>query len=131
MTNILFVHNKCNGTYRRVCKELAEYVGIPEEIINKKSTAGLWKGQTDEGELGFTYLEAEIVIKGYNQGLTKKQIQKITNFGYVRKEGEENVLIVDKILEMHKKNRYKMEKIPVAQVTLEYDDVMDWTQLII
>lgn len=30
-------------------------LGIPEKIIQKVPTAGLWEGQTDEGELGITY----------------------------------------------------------------------------
>jgi NAD+ synthase len=34
---------------------LADYLEIPEAIINKPPSAGLWKGQTDEQEMGFTY----------------------------------------------------------------------------
>lgn len=35
--------------------ELARYLNIPEKIIDKKPSAGLWEGQSDEDELGFTY----------------------------------------------------------------------------
>jgi NAD+ synthase len=35
--------------------ELARYLDIPREIIDKPPSAGLWLGQTDEGEIGFTY----------------------------------------------------------------------------
>jgi NAD+ synthase len=41
---------------------LARELGVPEEIINKPPTADLWQGQTDEGELGFTYKEADEFI---------------------------------------------------------------------
>lgn len=34
---------------------LALYLGVPPPIINKPPTAGLWKGQTDEGDMGVTY----------------------------------------------------------------------------
>lgn len=34
---------------------LSEYLGIPEKIVKKKPSADLWKDQTDEGEIGFTY----------------------------------------------------------------------------
>ncbi len=34
---------------------MASYLGVPEKIILKPPTAGLWEGQTDEGELGFGY----------------------------------------------------------------------------
>jgi NAD+ synthase len=36
-------------------KELAKRLGIPQEIINKPPSAGLWEGQTDEKEMGITY----------------------------------------------------------------------------
>ena len=35
--------------------ELAEYLDIPEIIINKAPSAGLWNNQTDEDEMGFSY----------------------------------------------------------------------------
>ncbi len=40
---------------KKEVKELAAYLGIPREIIDKPPSAGLWQGQTDEGEMGFTY----------------------------------------------------------------------------
>jgi len=40
-------------------RELAGFLGIPQEIINKPPSAGLWPGQTDEGELGFSYDELD------------------------------------------------------------------------
>lgn len=35
--------------------ELAQYFGVPEKIIRRVPSAGLWHGQTDEEELGFSY----------------------------------------------------------------------------
>jgi len=43
--------------------KLAKYLKIPMKIIKKQPSAGLWKGQTDEGELGFTYEELDSYIK--------------------------------------------------------------------
>jgi NAD+ synthase len=40
---------------KKEVRELARYLGIPGEIIEKPPSAGLWKGQTDEDEMGFTY----------------------------------------------------------------------------
>lgn len=40
-------------------KELASFLGIPKEIIDRVPSAGLWEGQTDEGELGLTYTELD------------------------------------------------------------------------
>ena len=40
-------------------RELAFHLGIPKEIIQKPPSAGLWAGQTDEGEMGITYEELD------------------------------------------------------------------------
>jgi len=48
--------------YKTQVWQLAEFLGIPTEIIRKKPSAGLWKGQTDEEELGHTYHEIDRVL---------------------------------------------------------------------
>jgi NAD+ synthase len=40
---------------KKEVRELARFLKIPQEIIDKAPSAGLWAGQTDEGEMGFTY----------------------------------------------------------------------------
>ncbi len=40
-------------------RDLASYLDIPGEVIDKPPSAGLWQGQTDEGELGLTYDELD------------------------------------------------------------------------
>ena len=42
--------------------QLARALGVPPEVIDKAPSADLWSGQTDEGELGFTYREADHVL---------------------------------------------------------------------
>lgn len=44
-------------------REMAERLEIPCDIIDKPPSAGLWPGQTDEGELGFTYDEIDNYIE--------------------------------------------------------------------
>ncbi|WP_297064175.1 NAD+ synthase [Thermococcus sp.] len=41
--------------YKTEVWEVAKLLGVPERIIEKKPTAGLWEGQTDEDELGISY----------------------------------------------------------------------------
>ncbi len=36
-------------------RALGRALGVPQRILDRVPTAGLWQGQTDEGELGFTY----------------------------------------------------------------------------
>lgn len=40
---------------KRDVYELARYLEVPQSIIDKPPSGGLWCGQTDEAELGFTY----------------------------------------------------------------------------
>jgi len=40
---------------KRQVRMLAKALGVPEPILAKAPTAGLWEGQTDEGELGISY----------------------------------------------------------------------------
>ncbi len=51
-------------------RELARELGVPEEIIAKPPSAGLWAGQTDEGEMGITYDELDRTIAAIEGGDT-------------------------------------------------------------
>lgn len=56
-------------------RQLAIYLGIPEEIIKKPPSAGLWAGQTDEGEMGITYQELDHYLTTGGAGEeTKKRV---------------------------------------------------------
>lgn len=48
--------------YKTQVRQLAKYLKISKKVIDAPPTAGLWKGQTDEKELGFTYKEADQVL---------------------------------------------------------------------
>lgn len=53
--DLLPIGNLTKGEVRAVARVL----GIPQRILDRPPTAGLWRGQTDEGELGFTYEELD------------------------------------------------------------------------
>ncbi len=48
--------------YKTQVRALSRYMGVPAHIIDKTPTAGLWPGQTDEGELGVTYEIADKIL---------------------------------------------------------------------
>ena len=48
---------------------LARFLGVPDCIINKKPSAGLWEGQTDEEELGMTYVQIDAFILTGSSGV--------------------------------------------------------------
>lgn len=67
--------------------EMAKYLGLPEKIIEKKPSAGLFEGQTDEDEMGFTYEELD---------------------GYIMNEIELDEKKKELIDRLHRINRHKM-----------------------
>ncbi len=48
--------------YKTQVRQMARHLGVPERIIAKPPTADLWRGQTDEGELGVTYDDADRIL---------------------------------------------------------------------
>lgn len=58
-------------------KKIAKILGVNKQIINRQPTAGLWKNQTDENELNFTYK----VLDNYlmNKQISQKDKEKIEN----------------------------------------------------
>lgn len=51
------------GLYKTEVRELAAELQLPKIFLEKAPSAGLWKGQTDEEELGFSYAEADPVLR--------------------------------------------------------------------
>lgn len=64
--------------YKKDVKELAKELGVPQKIIDKIPTAGLWKEQTDEDELGVYYNELDKILPLLEKNLNLDKIQKNT-----------------------------------------------------
>jgi len=57
---------------------LASFLGIPQEIIDKPPSAGLWPGQTDEDELGVSYKELDhYLVTGEASDEMRKKIESM------------------------------------------------------
>jgi NAD+ synthase len=54
--------NPLGDLYKTQLRQLARAMGVPAAIIDKPPSADLWAGQTDEGELGFTYEEVDQLL---------------------------------------------------------------------
>jgi NAD+ synthase len=60
-------------------RELAKHLGVPQNIIDKKPSAGLWENQTDEGEMGLTYEELDqYILTGKAEPEIKERIEKLS-----------------------------------------------------
>lgn len=66
--------------YKTQVYRLAKYLNIPKKIIDLPPTAGLWMGQTDEADFGFSYKEADIVLNLYFD--KKKLLSEIISKGF-------------------------------------------------
>jgi NAD+ synthase len=92
--------NPLGDLYKTQIWQLAEFLGVPDEIIEKPPSADLWDGQTDESELGFTYEEvdkllylmvderftvAELVDAGYKEKFIRDVFNKIQSTQYKRR----------------------------------------------
>ncbi|HEX6988256.1 MAG TPA: NAD(+) synthase [Bacillota bacterium] len=56
------------GLLKREVWALARHLGVPERVVTRAPTAGLWTGQTDEGELGLTYETIDRILAGEGGG---------------------------------------------------------------
>jgi NAD+ synthase len=88
---------------KRQVRQVADFLGVPEDIIEKPPSAGLWPGQTDEDEMGITYdqLDAAVAVL---EGDTTVQVESG---------------ILDKVRQMHAASAHKRELPPICPVPLE------------
>ncbi len=60
--------------YKTEVRQIARIIGVPEPIIAKPPSAGLWEGQTDESEMGITYENLDGILYDMEQDRTDPQI---------------------------------------------------------
>jgi NAD+ synthase len=60
--------------YKTQIYQIGKSLQIPKQILNKAPSAGLWKDQTDEGEIGMTYLELDQILFGLEHFKTDEEI---------------------------------------------------------
>ena len=60
--------------YKTEVRQIAKLIGIPEAIIAKPPSAGLWEGQTDECDMGITYADLDSILYGMENGLSDSKI---------------------------------------------------------
>lgn len=84
--------------YKTQVYQLARYLEMPQPIITKQPTAGLWEGQTDEAEFGFTYAQADDILHFiYDE---KKSDEEIAGKGF-------EIEVVKKVREWLSSHDYK------------------------
>ncbi len=54
--------------YKYEVRAIAGYLGVPQSVIDRPPSAGLWQGQTDEDEIGLTYEVLDATLEAYAAG---------------------------------------------------------------
>jgi NAD+ synthase len=102
--------------YKTGVRELAERLGLPRPIRERAPTAGLWEGQTDEGELGLPYERIDRILFGLEQLRTEEEISRGTG---------ESPETVRAILARVEENRHKRRPPPIPKLSLRTIG-LDW-----
>ena len=93
--------------YKTEVKQLAKQIGLDQKFIEKKPTAGLWKGQNDEDELGAPYQKIDRILKHMEKGLKPEEIASKPGI-----EKEE----VERFQEMKKNSKHKRSQVPYPEL---------------
>jgi len=93
--------------YKTEVFQLAKFLKVPEKIIKRKPTAGLWKGQTDEDEIGMSYEVLDEIL--YNHIELKKSKDDLVKMGF-------SVEHVEKVLHLIKISEHKRRTPPIPKI---------------
>ena len=90
--------------YKHEVREMAKYLQIPEKIVNRKPSAGLWEGQTDEDEL------SQQLGFSLTYDLLDQMLENIIKNTYDPADEK-----YQKLIDLRKKNRHKLELPPALK----------------
>jgi len=100
--------NPLGDLYKRQVWQLARHLDLPRSVVEKRPSADLWPGQTDEGELGFAYATAdEVLYLMFDRGMTPVEVAAR---GY-------DAAVVERIVRLEQANRFKRRLMLVARLS--------------
>jgi NAD+ synthase len=114
--------NPIGDLYKTQVWQLSKALGVPEPIVQKPPSADLWAGQTDEGELGFTYADVDKLL--YLLVDQRYSPQDLMDAGFPE-------AFVRTVIERIRRNQFKRIYPPIAKLsnrTIGYDFLYlrDW-----
>ena len=85
--------------YKTQIRELAKFLGVPDNVIAKKSSPQLWPDHVAEEEIGATYEEIDLILYSlYEKNMTVDEVSKTTQI---------KIDIVEKIQQRYKNSKHK------------------------
>lgn len=104
--------------YKTQVRILAARLDLPRPIRERPPTAGLWEGQTDEGELGAPYERLDRILYGIELGRTEEEIARQTGESPMMVRG-----IVQRVTDMrHKRRLPPIPKLGDRTVGIDWSD---------
>jgi len=100
--------NPIGDLYKTQLYPFARHLGAPSEILDKTPTGDLWIGQTDEGELGFTYAAVD--------SLLYRMVDCRWNAAELRAGGWDDAF-VQQVMERVRRNHYKRRMPVIAKLS--------------
>ena len=98
--------------YKTQLREFAKMLGVPTNIITKKSSPNLWKEHIAEDELGITFEEIDSILYCLEKRLSIDEVIKKTE---IKRES------VEKIYQMHENSWHK--RLPPKMIVENMDEI--------
>lgn len=114
--------NPLGDLYKTQVWQLARKLDVPASIIEKKPTADLWEGQSDEGEMGFTYARLDSLL--YRLVDERRTDEELLKLGF-----EEE--FIRKVKSLVERNQFKrrlplIAKVSYRTIGVDFRYVRDW-----
>ncbi|MFZ4590862.1 MAG: NAD+ synthase [Ignavibacteria bacterium] len=114
--------NPLGDLYKTQIFELAKHLKVPKEVIEKKPSADLWEGQTDEEEMGITYANVDKFL--FEKIDERRTDDELLNMGFEKP-------FIEKINRMISRNQFKrlppvIAKVSNRTVNVDFRYNRDW-----
>jgi NAD+ synthase len=114
--------NPIGDLYKTQVWQIAGALGVAQSVIDKKPTADLWKGQTDEGELGFSYRDVDQLL--FQMVDERRSDEELVQLGF-------SLEFIRKVRQLLRKNQFKRRPPVIAKVSyrtlnVDFRYVRDW-----
>lgn len=104
--------------YKTEVRIMAARLDVPKEILDRQPSAGLWKGQTDEKEIGISYDKLDDILRGIELAMDEQAISK---------KAKVSVGEVRRISDLVRLSSHKRKFPPVPKIGLRTPG-LDWRE---
>ncbi|MFA9516558.1 NAD+ synthase [Halopenitus sp. H-Gu1] len=99
--------NPIGNLYKMQVRQLAAHVGVPHDLVMQTPTAGMWTGQTDEGEMGVDYDTLDAILAVHVHG----PLSKAATVREFDVEPEQ----IDAVVDLHESSAHKRRMPPAPE----------------